>query len=378
MLRYCCVLLVGALALPACASTKTHVELDQPIEDQITPAARRLYTVGEEHYAKGDFHSAILLWRHALLQLPEDQAADEVRHKLIMRMAHTQLLAHEHSQDRTHLTNAARMLNRYAAKHEILFGDAEDARKQRGEVYELLYEVESRLEGPTEPVEEAPAPAASVEPAVEAAAQAPDTHEGETVDGEMRRKVVVSSRNTTDVEDPAIRGRLMSDYSTGWAGLVLSGPETVMWNGPRPLVRLAGTPKVLEAGEGEGAKQAAWNVVRAARPALERCYAHAFARRPVMVSDATVQAIVEPDGNVSRVRIVGGGLIDGLGDACLIETVDSVQVVPDDPQAVARVELPLKFFYQGASYGSMYFNPDEPDQTPQAGLPTIEEFQYSD
>lgn len=373
------VFLSCALVLPACASNRTKVEVDVPLEESISSTAKGLYNKGEEEFAQGRYGNAVLLWRHALLQLDESKAMDEVRHKLILRMAHGQLAAFEQTRDRTHLTNAARMLNRYAAKHETLFGDGEDAREDRGQVYEMLYEVESRLEQPEVVVLSQAEPEPTEQGSPEPISEAGDDHAGEEVGDDVRREVVVNTRNRTSIEDPVVRQRLATSFSTGWAGPVLTAAEPVMWNGPRPLVRLSSAPKVLDVSEQtRDDRRAAWDVVRAARPHLEQCYGAAFARMPVLVTEATVTAVVEPDGNVSKVRIQDGGLIDAVGDACLIEIVDSVQVVPGESQGRMTVQLPLKFFYQGANYGSMYFNPDEPRQVAQPGLPTIDEFQHQD
>ena len=81
-----------------------------------------------------------------MLQLPADPSADEVRHKLLARMAYGLLQANAATGDPSYLHDGQAMCELYLAKHEELFGDTEPARAQRGEIYELLYEFDSRLD----------------------------------------------------------------------------------------------------------------------------------------------------------------------------------------------------------------------------------------
>jgi hypothetical protein len=343
----------------------------------ITPAAKRLYMQGEEHYAKGDYANAVALWRHALLQLPRTPDADELRHKLILRMAHGQLAAYHATADANYLLQAQGMLERYAEKHEALFGDDPEAMKERGDVWEILHEVELRLEPERFADEESAdavvettevADASPNEPegttdtkvARARASQPVDTHEGEAVGGNIHRDVVVDTRSRTSIDDPVVRQRLATEFSTGWGGPFLTAAGVAMLHGPRPLVRVSGLPKVVEhAASPSAARRTAWRVVREVRPQLEQCYADAYARRPVDVTDATVSITIDERGEVSRVTLVDGGLVDGDGDACLLDVVDEVRVEPEAP-AIARVEVPFRFFYQGARGMSETFDPKDP------------------
>lgn len=123
--------LVGVLV--GCATTERPGRTSAPEDPRrMTPTASRIYGMGEQSFKNGRYDEAILLWRHALLQLPEPAAADDLRHKLILRIGYGQLVAHAASGDRTHPANAQQMLLRYAVKHEQLFGDRPGAERQRG------------------------------------------------------------------------------------------------------------------------------------------------------------------------------------------------------------------------------------------------------
>jgi len=134
--------LLPLLLLLACA----HAEGAAPRSDRA--AAQRIYAVAEQRYAEQAYDEAVSLMRHALLQLPPTAEHDQLRHRLVLRMAHTQLMDFAASGQAAALHDAQQMLTRYLERHEQLFGDGEGARAERGEVYELLHQVETRLEPP--------------------------------------------------------------------------------------------------------------------------------------------------------------------------------------------------------------------------------------
>jgi hypothetical protein len=341
--------------------------------------AQRLYGVAEERYAAGDFDEAVSLMRHALLQLPPEPAHDRLRHQLLLRMAHTQLRAHASTGHAAPLHDAQQMLERYLERHEALFGDGDGPRAERGEVYELLFLVEQRLapasdvvepadsapaqlaradEGPQAPgeaespapAEPAPAPATSA--AEPEAAPASSTRRRPTAsdDDDEVREVVVKKLQLASLDDPRVVERLRSDFSTGWAGLVLTKPGIELVHGPRPLVR--GTSQLAGTGDRRAqqlARRAGQSLVRGARQPLRDCYAAAYARSPIAAMVSAVEASIHADGSVSHVRIVDGGLVDGHGDACIIEALQSAALEPlADAEEPVRVRVALTFFYEGA------------------------------
>lgn len=386
------VAMAGLLALlVGCAVAQPEPGAGTAVDARTSPTASRMYSMGEEAFAAGRHDAAIRLWRHALLQLPETAAADELRHKLILRIAYGQMVAHAAGGDRTHLLNAQRMLLLYAARHELLFGDTRRAKRERGEVFEILYEVERRLEpeeaSPVEtPDAEAPkaapsgGPIANVEvdpdapaiawpqsrqhesalpprkPAPPRRDRTEDTHEGEVLASEIRRDVSVSTREwfNTDVNDPEIRARLSGRLYESTNGAVLTAPRPELIHGPRPLLRQRSPAKLVAAGATRKRRELARTVGRAvfleARPALRECYGEAVARAPIMLTDSIVEVSVLTDGSVAKARIVDGGLVDGLGDMCLIENLEATTVAKRRPQTPVRLQIAMRFFYEGAKY----------------------------
>jgi len=376
---------------------------ERPGGDQAT--AQRIYMVAEERYAAGAYAEAVELMRHALLQLPATPQHDRLRHQLVLRMAHTQLRDHAATGEAAPLQDAQQMLLRYAGRHEALFGESQQARAERGEVYELLFLVEQRLEPasdearaietpepdvlaaapipadepfalePLEPVpseeglahsdaaaeagEPTPVPEPPPEDLVAAASDFDDegpalssTHGVDEEGDQVRDLVVHKGRRAPSIDDPGVIESLRSSFSTPWGTLVLTQPGVAMIHGPRPLVR--GSSRLVGQGDMHDrqlARRAGQSLLHDARVSLRSCYAEAFARQPVIALQSTVEASIHPDGSVSHVRIVDGGIIDGYGDACVIEAMQGTTVEPlAEGEEPVRVELALTFFYESAKY----------------------------
>ena len=384
--------------------------------------AQRIYMVAEERYSAGAYDEAAALMRHALLQLPATSEYDDLRHQLVLRMGHTQLRDHAATGQAAPLHDAQQMLTRYLERHQQLFGESARARKQRGEVYELLFHVEQRLEPtsidlgdepamppakegevvasttldapevievpePPAPELEAvtPEPASASPPELEARAPAATTTRHRDADGtEVRDVVVHQQRRLASLDDPGIKEKLRSPYSTGWLGGVLTAWGITKMRDARPLVR--GYSRLT--GDGDLSQQllarrAGQSLLHEARARLRECYASAYTRRPVDALDSEVEASIHPDGSISHVRIVEGGLVDGYGDACLIEALQGATVAPlEETAEPVRVQVALTFFYESALYinegsgeivheGGTMLSPRAPRLS---GLPPIEEF----
>jgi hypothetical protein len=61
-----------------------------------------------------------------------------------------------------------------------------------------------------------------------------------------------------------------------------------------------------------------------------------------------VEARLGDRGEVSGVRLVDGGLVDALGDACLVAALDRA-FVEAPASLLARVQIPLTFIYERAA-----------------------------
>ena len=313
------------------------------------PAPSEIYTIGEARYAEGKYEEAVMLWRHALLELPQTPGYDDLRHKLVLRMAYGKLMAWSQSGNEAHLDGAKQMLARYVAKHEELHGEGAKAERQRGEVYELLYEVESRMpeavaEQEAEPeIAEAELDDAEPDEPVEAADPEPRSKTWGP-NGQVRRIVVRGERPSVD--DPATRARLRSDFANAFDGYVLAAPEVVEYHGPRTLVR-AGLVKEIETGDGtkrRDGRALGRAVVTEARPAVRECFAAAYARNPGSIAALTVELSVD-EGTVTSAKVVDGAFVDPLGELCMVEAFERTTIT--EPGA-ATVEVPLTVWMQGA------------------------------
>lgn len=356
--------------------------------------------LGEERYTEGRFDEAVALWGHALLQLPADPSADIVRHKLVARMGYGLLQAHHATGDMSYLVDGQAMCELYVAKHEELFGDTEEAAGQRGEIYELLYEFDSRLDVQVTMEEQSEADEDDKEKAEDedtaevtvasSAADPPTASPGskapELEDGEEYRLVKVRRIDWADPDDPRVRAFLLDERFTG-SSLVDYGYDQI--NAGRVLVRVGALPRPVAAKANTRirgiARQAGLAAVEAARPALQRCYEVAMTRDPVTTSRVEVTLTVEADGSVTRPRLVDGSVIDAQGDVCTIEALADTQVESASLDAALDVTIPLHFFYQDPTRTAALFPSNRPvsgrayERTSGVGdLPPIDEFMSSE
>jgi hypothetical protein len=218
-------------------------------------------------------------------------------------------------------------------------------------VYEVLYVVETQQDAAREA-----AAAPEVDPQPEAPAVKPeeepvDTHAGEVLEDEMVRPVRVRKRpKLAQPDDPRVRERLEHAFSDASDGLLLTAPGVVIFHGPRPLVRARRPPSAagdVSPEKAALARRLGRELLVKSRPELRRCYEAAFARHTVAVTEGTIEASILPDGTVAKARIVEGGLVDALGDVCLIEHIEATRLAADTTRTTTRVSLPLLFFYQG-------------------------------
>jgi len=347
------------LALVGCTSAASNRGARVTVPTADAPRARdvaratELYFVGETAFAEGRYIEAVAIWRHALLSLPQEARYDDVRHELVLRMAYGLGVAYTASGDAAHLDDAERMLERYLAVHERLFGEDETAHAQRGEVYALLGDIAvARTESPPTVAEIDPGRTAA---AVPSSSRPVDHHAGEVLEGDVTRDVVVDGNARPTVDDPAERAALKSSFGDAESAGLLTFPNDFSLHPERPLVRVRRWPRLAESADGSRARLRPWlAVVRAARPQLERCYFSAFSRQPHDVVDLTVEVTVEQDADRRRPSIVSGELVDALGDACVL---DALAFAPSEELAAlserdrSRVRIELRFFWQPAAIG---------------------------
>lgn len=308
------------------------------------PSAARMYRAAEALVEAGHYADGSRLMRHAILSLPRTSESDGLRHQLLMRMAHVQLLAAHHERSPALAADAASMLEAYGQRHLALFGDARA--REREDIYELLYEAESFAEQLSSASEPEP-DVNTIELAV--VEQDPiDTHAGEDLEPEFNRDVRVRRGWFYDPDDPRIRARLESQFYNPFAGSVLTAGGRVELSPPRPLVRASGRPQRIgpPPPQDRDVRKLAQEILRASRPGLRDCYQGAAARGGKLETEATIELAVHIDGSINDVRVVEGDVVDGIGDACVIEHLAATTVVEN--RHAARLRIPLLFFYDGA------------------------------
>lgn len=349
---------IGAMWVLGCApagSTSGPSDADDAVRSSRVSAAR-MYETAESMVDAGYYADAVRLMRHSILSLPRKPETDQLRHALVMRMAHVQLLAANTGRDSAYAHDAAQMLLLYGERHAELFGD--EGAQERDDIYEMLYQAETfaeTLEGSD------PEAAASQAAALgEATAQRSrvldnefDAHEGEVLGEAVTREVRVRRSWFYDPDDPKVRANLEGWFSDADGYDHMTTPGTAVLSGPRPMVRRTGSlePIALQgvpAPKRRTLRTIARSVLRASREGLRDCYREAAARGGELQTDATLELTVTTAGSVSNVTVVSGDVVDGLGDACVIEHMDRTSLSADDVPVVAvRMRMPLLFFYDG-------------------------------
>ena len=179
-----------------------------------------------------------------------------------------------------------------------------------------------------------------------------DTHAGEELDETITREVRVRREWFYDPDDPRVREQLESWFSGAIGYQFMTTPGTAVLSGPRPMVRRTGRlESIALQGVAEPERRTlravARGVLSSSRGGLRDCYRSAAARGGELETDAVVELTVTPEGQVHDVVVVAGDVVDGLGDACVIEHLASTTLHADTPSDAVRLRMPLLFFYDG-------------------------------
>lgn len=320
--------------------------------------AQTYYLAGEAAYAKQNFARAAALWKRAVVELPPRPGYDDLRHKLMLRAGHGQLMAYASSQQPIYLEEGVAMLEAYAAKHEALMGDGEQARRERENVYELIGEMEVAREDHGEKtqavaaaVETAPANVEVVQVEVASAdPKAPrdgitlDVHEGEVLDHEqgMSRDIRVRGRGRlADINDPETRAKLRSDFVEANTGPVLTRAGVIQFE-PRGLVRLLSRPVPSMGPADREHAVIGREALAAARPGLEACYEQFIAAAGPEVAMAFT-IVVQDQGVLIDADVSSGTLGSPEADVCALEAWKEVHLF-DRSGGLYSIEVPVLFF----------------------------------
>jgi hypothetical protein len=269
--------------------------------------------------------------------LPATADYDTLRHRLVLRLGYGMMVASDQTGKLQFARDAEAMLERYATRHELLFGDGPDAEAQRGEVYELLYEVERRIDAPADT--QAPSSPARIDDGAPA-----DMHRTVKVPKKKKRELAT-------IDDPLVVARLNSVATDVGTGLVMTKGNHARMHPARGAVKIDGLvgarePQVLSSAEHRELQTLARAAFVSVRPALRRCYEQAFARTPTDVLRTEVELVLEEDGRVSTAEIVGAAVVDPVGSDCVRDRFTTAQLVDALPPGRVRVRVPLVFYWQ--------------------------------
>ncbi len=357
-------------ATAGCASQpdRLRAPAQQPI---ISEHSKKLYALGEQRYAEGAYGAAVALWRQVFLQLPSEAAGDELRHKLVARMAHALTRDYLATGSRARLTDAQRLLERYLAKHEELFGDARAAVKQRWELVGALVEIEQALEAhdarvpPRSTLTDATPKAVSARRYAPRASSArePSRPPPRSAPAPVERAPVIAGEDGVRVvkvgtpeaprhklgfiDNPTARAFFLSP---GVHGASAVGTARRSLTPPRVIVRVGALQvrgERLSAATRRDARLRARGAVLTLRPALERCFEQAMGRARRSSAEVTVDFTIQPDGRVARVLISEGVLLDADGDLCLLEAFEQAEADGIGARGRIAARVPLTMLFQG-------------------------------
>ncbi len=382
--------IIGAVWVLGCGHASTGSDpsaVDGGVGSSRVSAAR-MYQTAEAMVDAGHYADAVRLMRHSILSLPRKAETDELRHALVMRMAHVQLLAAHAGRDPAYALDAAQMLLSYAERHTELFGD--EAAKEREDVYELLFQAESFAEA----LEATDHETASLQgrPTEDATSHRSDvldneldTHAGEELGEAVTRDIRVRRGWFYDPNDPRVRENLQGSFSDASSDTFMTTPGMAVLSGPRPMVRRTGPLVSIGLQDTPGPERAALrsaarHVLRNSREGLRECYREAAARGGELQTDATLELTVTRLGAVRDVTVVSGAVVDGLGDACVIEHLGRTSLSGDQvPRVAVRMRMPLLFFYDGPDvmYEGERIELSESDKGPGPRMAPINEFASS-
>ncbi|HVI01298.1 MAG TPA: hypothetical protein VM869_21420 [Enhygromyxa sp.] len=287
------------------------------------------YAMALALFDRGDYESAAALFTQVLLELPQDPSGDVLRHALIQHVAWSLLGSFDVGGDAAALERGEALLERYLERHESLFPHADG---ERVVIYELLAEYQLRRDGQ-------PPPDAN-ERLVELV---------EHTQANFRSTIKARSRAIDDSDvrvievDKVPRGRL-DDPKVAWfftGGLL--GPSLYdkpgkPLNPTRVLVR-----GVVSKARPPSERARTYELLRAARPAAERCYEDALGRGADIVERVRLDLTWDATG-LADIDVVGASDLDQPATTCVRTALRTAERSLAHTPRRARAQLDLTFF----------------------------------
>lgn len=310
-------------------------QLDEAASDNADLEAR--YRLAIESFDRGAYDDAAAQFAQMLLRVPQDPSGDPLRHLLIQHVAWSLLGSYDMSSDASKLDSGEAILERYLVKHEQLRPAATD---ERAEIYALLGEYTLRRDDV--PPTSANAHLQALVRETHANLQRPVASRRQANEDRMVREIEVDTVRWASLDDPWIQAYLRDPRYAG-ASMFEHGGEP--YNPTRVLVR----GWVGKSQEASGASnRRTYDMLRAARPALERCYEEALGRGAGTLERLDLELRWDP-GSPVEIEITEQTIPDSQISSCVVAALRE-EAEPDVTQADAvddaRTDLHLTFFVQ--------------------------------
>jgi hypothetical protein len=316
------------------SSTPELARAAEPSEALRTRELALRYRLGIDTFDRGAYEDAAALFAQLLLEVPQDPSGDDLRHLLVQHIGWSLLGAYDMRGDPGWLDEGEQMLERYLAKHEALLPDAN---AQREDIYELLGEYQDRRAG------QPPASAnarlvALVETTKSGFEQQLALGRQRAYDDGPVRVIEVETIPWAKLGDRRTRKFFAADGSSLGAWL---RPEPDPLHPTRVLVR----GRVLTPGLGDATHKHARELVKAARPELERCYERALVRGADLLERVNLE-LVWHAGSLAELELGGVHGLDGEDSTCVREAMLAADQQVESRSGESRARLGLTFFVQ--------------------------------
>lgn len=298
------------------------------------------YRLAIESFDGGAYDDAAAQFAQMIIRVPQDSSGDHLRHLLIQHVAWSLLGSYDMSRDSGKLDSGEAILERYLVKHEEL---RPAATGERVEIYALLGEYTLRRDD--RPPTNANAYLQELVRETHANLQRPVPRSRDANEDRMVRDIEVDTQEKkvrwASLDDPWIQAYLRDPR---YAGASLFGPGEP-YNRTRVLVRgWVGKSSRADAPP----NRRAYDMLRAARPALERCYEEALGRGADMHEQVELELHWDL-GSLAEIEVTKQTIADSQTSSCVIAALrETAEPAVSEADAVddAHAELHLTFFVQ--------------------------------